>query len=213
MLARKARASRRDVLRKLCAAIGAAAAAPWRTAAPGSAQPSSGIEMPSPSVPAVETEKTRFFSAEEKEMIATVADLIIPTDAVSPGARAAGVHDWIDFLVANSPSPVQERWRAGLAALDYASEGRAGRKFLALELERQRKLLEEFAQREDAPLTPAERFFVLAKEATVNGYYTSEIGLMKDLRYQGDRRVAQPDTSCPGPPAKRAAQVQRKSNK
>jgi hypothetical protein len=156
--------------------------------------------MPLPSVPAVGTEKTRFFSPEEKEVIATVADLIIPTDAVSPGARTAGVHDWIDFLVANSPGPVQERWREGLTALDHSSEGRAGRRFLELDLGQQRKLLEEFAQREDAPLTPAERFFVLAKEATVNGYYTSEIGLIRDLRYQGDRYAAQPDTSCPGRP-------------
>src|SRR2546427_6080108 len=48
-----------------------------------------------------------------------------------------------------------------------------------------------------SPGTPEERFFALAKEATVNGYYTSEIGLMKDLKFKGGTYVAGPETSCP----------------
>ncbi len=200
-------ASRREVLKKFATAIAAAVGAArlrrgleiCQPEASGRAEPlGSGIKTPFPEVPAGGAEKTHFFSPEEKEVIATVADLIIPTDEVSPGARAAGVHDWIDFVVANSPAPVQQQWREGLRALDHSSEERAGRKFLALDPEKQRKLLEEFAQREEAAATPGERFFALAKEATVNGYYTSEIGLMKDLKYQGGTYTAEPDTSCPG---------------
>ncbi len=56
---------------------------------------------------------------------------------------------------------------------------------------------EWFAEREEAPVNPGERFFALAKQATVNGYYTSEIGLMKDLRYRCAGYVAAPDGSCP----------------
>jgi hypothetical protein len=58
-------------------------------------------------------------------------------------------------------------------------------------------LLERCAERKEAPATPTERFFVLAKEATVNGYYTSEIGLMQDLKYQGASYVGGPKASCP----------------
>ncbi len=153
--------------------------------------------MPAPRLQASGTGKSRFFSAEEKEAIATVADLIIPDDEFSPGARAAGVHDWIDFLVANSAPEIQARWREGLAALDRASEEACGRKFLDLGREQQRNLLGQFAAREADPGTLTERFFVLAKEATVNGYYTSEIGLMKDLQFQGGTYASEPETSCP----------------
>jgi hypothetical protein len=35
--------------------------------------------------------------------------------------------------------------------------------------------------------TPLELFFVTAKQATVHGYYTSEIGIHKELRYKGNK--------------------------
>ena len=138
-----------------------------------------------------------FFGVEEKEIVATVADLIIPTDEVSPGARAAGVQDWIDFLVANSPAEDQRRWREGIAALDEASQQARGKKFLELTGVAQRELLQRLAEREESPASGAERFFVLTKEATVDGYYTSEIGLMQDLKYQGASYVDEPEeASC-----------------
>lgn len=190
--------SRREVLKSLAAAVAVAAGATPRVAGAARAQPAgSGINVTLPGLSVVEVETTHFFSLEEKQMIATVADLIIPTDEVSPGARAAGAHDWIDFVVANSPESVKHQWREGLRALDRSSEEMAGRKFLELSPGERQKLLEEFAQREDAPETPGERFFALAKEATVNGYYTSEIGLMKDLKFRGGTYVAEPDASCP----------------
>ncbi len=189
---------RREMLRGLSSAIAAAAIAPWRGAGSGRAQPvAPGVKMPLPPISATEREKLNFFSPQEKEMIANVAELVIPTDEGSPGARAAGVQDWIDFIVANSPAAVQKQWRAGLAAMDQFSLEVAGKKFLELEAAGQQKLLEQLAEREDSPRTPSECFFALAKEATVKGYYTSEIGLLKDLRYQGGSYVAAPDVTCP----------------
>jgi hypothetical protein len=35
--------------------------------------------------------------------------------------------------------------------------------------------------------TPLEAFFVTAKQATVHGYYTSEIGIHRELRYKGNK--------------------------
>jgi gluconate 2-dehydrogenase subunit 3-like protein len=198
--------TRRDVLGKLATVIAAATLARWHEV--GSvlaARLPSGVKMPVPTLPsprsgqapAAGTANLHFFSNDEKQAIATVADLIIPTDEVSPGARAAGVHEWIDFVVANSPADVQNQWREGLAVLDRAALNSAGRKFLGLDHHRQEMLLENLAHHEFAPETPAERFFALAKEATVNGYYTSEIGLVKDLRYQGGTYVGKPEWSCP----------------
>jgi len=164
----------------------------------------SGVKVPVPTITATGTAKTHFFTVEEKEVIAIVADLIIPADEVSPGARAAEVHEWIDFVVANSPTDVQQKWREGLAALDRASLESTGRRFRQLPQEKQVKLLEYLAEHEFAPMTPGERFFALAKDATVNGYYTSEIGLVKDLRYAGGTFVEGPETHCPARSAQRA---------
>jgi hypothetical protein len=191
--------SRREILERLCSVLAAAAWARWSEVTTRGADVfSSGVKTPVPTITATGTAKTHFFTPEEKDLVATVADLIIPTDQVSAGARTAGVQEWIDFVVANSPDRVQKQWREGLATLDRLALESSGKKFQELTHENQAKLLEELAKHEFAPTTPGERFFALAKEATVNGYYTSEIGLRKDLRYVGGVFVASPDSECHG---------------
>ena len=39
--------------------------------------------------------------------------------------------------------------------------------------------------------TPLEAFFFNTKQATIHGYYTSEIGIHKDLRYKGNQILAE----------------------
>ena len=39
--------------------------------------------------------------------------------------------------------------------------------------------------------TAVEKFFITAKEATIHGYYTSEIGIHKELRYKGNQILAE----------------------
>jgi hypothetical protein len=41
------------------------------------------------------------------------------------------------------------------------------------------------------PQTDLERFFVTLKQMTVNGYYSSEIGIHQDLEYQGNTYLAE----------------------
>ena len=38
--------------------------------------------------------------------------------------------------------------------------------------------------------TPVEKFFITAKQATIHGYYSSEIGIHKELRYKGNQILA-----------------------
>ena len=37
--------------------------------------------------------------------------------------------------------------------------------------------------------TPLEAFFVTAKQATIHGYYTSEIGIHQELQYKGNKML------------------------
>ena len=46
------------------------------------------------------------------------------------------------------------------------------------------------ASREKHPSTELEQFFVTLKQMTINGYYTSEIGIHQDLEYEGNTYVA-----------------------
>jgi hypothetical protein len=39
--------------------------------------------------------------------------------------------------------------------------------------------------------TPLEEFFALTKRATIQGYYTSEIGIHQELRYKGNKMLAE----------------------
>ena len=60
------------------------------------------------------------------------------------------------------------------------------------------------------PQTPLETFFVMAKQATVRGYYTSEIGIHKELRYKGNHLrefVGLPDRGRQGLPALRSEEM------
>lgn len=117
-----------------------------------------------------------FFSASEYATVERLADMIIPSDE-TPGAKEAGVAEFVDFMVASDPE-VQYPFRMGLSWLNAHSERRAGKKFLELSAEQQSSLLEPLGYKGKA--RPGEedgrRFFSLMREYTVTGFYTSEIG-------------------------------------
>ena len=48
-------------------------------------------------------------------------------------------------------------------------------------------MLQTISRNERAPQTPLETFFVMAKQATIHGYYTSKIGIHQELRYKGNQ--------------------------
>ncbi|HEY5906571.1 MAG TPA: gluconate 2-dehydrogenase subunit 3 family protein, partial [Vicinamibacteria bacterium] len=127
--------------------------------------------------------KTVFFGADEFALVEALTDRIIPTDAQSPGARAARVAEFVDLLLSEQDEDLQRTWREGLGAVDAAAREAQGRKFAGLDAAAQDALLAEWSRNETDPKTPLEQFFVEAKLRTIQGYYTSEIGIHKDLRY------------------------------
>jgi gluconate 2-dehydrogenase gamma chain len=118
----------------------------------------------------------QFFTAEEYPMIERVAEIIIPSDA-TPGAKEAGVAEFIDFMVANETES-QYPFRLGLAWLNAHSERSMGARFVELSHEQQNSLLEPlgFKEKARAGEEDGRRFFALMREYTVTGFYTSEIG-------------------------------------
>ena len=130
-----------------------------------------------------------FFKAQELATIATIAELIIPADEHSPGAKDAEVTAFIDLMVSVSPKATQALWRDGLAALDRQSQQKFSKNFKDLPGAQQVELLTEISNDERDPKTLEERFFRAIKNLTIDGYYTSEIGIHQDLECKGNSYV------------------------
>ena len=69
--------------------------------------------------------RPRFFTADEGAAVEALAEAIIP-ETDTPGARAAAVHQYIDWMVSRAgqgdgPAALPEIMRAGLAWLDRRS--------------------------------------------------------------------------------------------
>jgi hypothetical protein len=118
----------------------------------------------------------QFFSSTEYAMVERLTDIIIPSDA-TPGAKEAGVAEFIDFMVANDPEH-QYPFRLGLDWLNSHSETTLNKRFLELTPEQQLSLLKPLGFKDKT--RPGEedgrKFFALMREFTVTGFYTSEIG-------------------------------------
>ena len=116
-----------------------------------------------------------------------LVEAIIPADDRSPGAKQARVADYIDLLLSEAEPELTLRWIGGLAALDAEAASRFGTAFVNLDATQLDAILSDISRNETAPQSPLETFFVMTKHATVTGYYTSEIGIHQELRYQGNK--------------------------
>jgi hypothetical protein len=122
------------------------------------------------------TYQPSFFDGPEYALVERLADIIIPSDE-TPGAREAGVAEFIDFMVGSDPG-VQEKFRTGLSWLNGHAERVHGSSFLLLGPDQQRSLLEPLAYKAKYRVGEEDgrEFFRLVREFVVMGFYTSEIG-------------------------------------
>ncbi len=122
-----------------------------------------------------------------------LVEAIIPADERSPGAKEARVADYIDLLLSEAgDDSVRETWLGGLAALDTEAGTRFGAAFVRLAPAQVETLLTDLSRNEAAAeKTPLEAFFTTTKQATIHAYYTSEIGIHKELHYKGNQLLAE----------------------
>jgi len=130
--------------------------------------------------------KPLYFTDAEMAAISAMSALIIPADDHSPGAKEAGVPAFIDLMVSSSPAEVKTMWRDGLAAVDKEFSKKYKSSFATAPEKDQVEYLNHISKNEFDPKTTEERFFRAVKGLTVDGYYTSEIGIHKDLQYKGN---------------------------
>ncbi len=115
---------------------------------------------------------------------AALAETIIP-ETDTPGAREAGVGEFIEFMLQEwFPAEDRDRFLEGLDKLDEHCRSEHGSSFAALDTEQQiavvTALMEGTAQSFG---DGGQDFFEHAKQLTMFGYYTSEIGMTVERRY------------------------------
>jgi gluconate 2-dehydrogenase gamma chain len=126
----------------------------------------------------------QFFSSDEYATVERLTEMILPSDG-SPGAREAGVAEFVDFMVWSDPS-MQYRMRYGLTWLDAHARKKHGHPFRELPDGTQTTLLQTLAYKDKYESGDEEgrEFFDRIREYTVMGFYTSRIGL-EALDYPG----------------------------
>ena len=128
------------------------------------------------------------FEPDTVDLLGNIADTILPPTG-SPGAKEAGVGSFIPVMVRDCYTPEdQQVFLDGLRQLDKASNDQFGRKFQELTADERTELL--IAADKEAKAYQAKKtendpnhYFHLVKQLTLLGYFTSELGATKALRY------------------------------
>ncbi|BAU55129.1 gluconate 2-dehydrogenase subunit 3 family protein [Mucilaginibacter gotjawali] len=147
------------------------------------------------------------FKQENADFLNEVAETILPTTASSPGAKAARVGQFMAVMVRDCYTPAdQTTFIEGISKLDDASQKKYNAKFVALTMAQRTELLiaadaeqKEYYKQLYKKIAPEEakhkgdinyvapdqpnHYFKMMKELTLLGFFTSQVGATKALRY------------------------------
>jgi hypothetical protein len=141
------------------------------------------LDLLAASDPAARKVATKLLSADELQMTAEIAELIIPaTD--TPGALAVNVHGFIDQYLAECVSKYeQDQFKAGLKKINTIAEDKFHKTFLACTHKQQQQLLTALEKLDMGFTQDDKNFFRQMKSYTLFGYYTSEAGASQELAF------------------------------
>src|SRR4051812_27416346 len=140
------------------------------------------------------------FSDGDIALLDEIGDTIIPATNI-PGAKATNIGAFIAMMVADCyPPAAQTDFREGLTKLPANYEARYGENFIGGKLENRREFLNalDAEQRKYTAVSrrktddlaagapnqePAPHYFRVMRELTILGYFSSEIGSTKAVRY------------------------------
>jgi hypothetical protein len=130
----------------------------------------------------------KFFTAQQYQTLQTLCQTIIPADDQSGGAIEAGAPEFIDLLTSENVE-YQRRLGGGLIWLDATCHQRYGKAYRDTLPDQQKEILDLIAFRKSAEKDPSVgtgvNFFEFLRKLTLDGYFTSEIGI-KYLQYIGN---------------------------
>ncbi len=132
------------------------------------------------------TKSANGFTAVHEAILAELAEIIIPTTEI-PGAKAAGVGPFIVMMVNECyPEHVRDEFLIGLNELENKTQQAYHTSFSEIGTEERIKLVEELRQsaiQDKKKKNDLGRFFKVARDLTILGYLTSEIGVTQLCAY------------------------------
>ncbi|PRY86640.1 gluconate 2-dehydrogenase subunit 3 family protein [Mongoliibacter ruber] len=127
-----------------------------------------------------------FFTQEERKKLDILVDIIMPADDESGSATEAGVPDFIEFMMKDSPS-YQTPMRGGMMWLDSYGNDHYGKTFLELSENERMEIIDLIAWPDKASpeIKGAVNFFNILRNLTATGFFTTEMGF-NYLGYKGN---------------------------
>ncbi len=139
-------------------------------------------------------------SADQRQVTAALADVVIPADEQSPAASAVGVPEFIDEWV-SAPYPEQQADRTKVIQLlvyvESQAEDRYGKSFAALSIEQQDSIVSPiaFSPKAIEKNRVMATHFSVFRNLVLGGFYSTPQG-MADVGYIGNK----PMPRWEGPP-------------
>ena len=133
--------------------------------------------------------QAKFFTPHEWETVRVLVDIVIPADERSGSATAAGVPEFMDFML-NDRDDGRLPMRGGLAWLDNESMERFNKSFKDCVEQQRRAILDDIAwpKRAKPEHSHGVAFFNMFRDLTASGFWSSKIGIT-DLDYRGNEFV------------------------
>lgn len=153
------------------------------------------------------------FTADQQKIVTELADIIIPTTSKSPGAKAANVGPFITMMINDCyAEDAQKVFVKGLEDLEANAKKEFGKSFLEITVKEREQLITKLrdetvaAQKSENdknaeaaklgklpkpanPMSVKEKpkttpqFFAIARDLTMLGYFTSEVGATQAYEY------------------------------
>jgi len=129
------------------------------------------------------------FSTDNIAFLDEVGETILPETPSSPGAKATKIGEFMKTMVTDCYDEKDQKiFMEGIGKLNAAAEKKYDKSFMKLDAGQRKDLLIELdkeakdytkAKKEDEP----NHYFSMMKQLTLLGFFTSEIGATKALRY------------------------------
>jgi hypothetical protein len=184
--------NRRTALRTLAAgAVGAATSSVWVESLSALASQQAHTHAAQAAIAAPKW-VPRVLNAKQNEAVIALTELLIP-ETDTPGAKAARVNRFIDTVLQKAPPTDRDAFLRGLAWMDERSQTLFKKDFVSASAADQTALLTTLSndKNDAAEDRVGVQFFRAIKSMTIDGYYTSEIGLRQELGDSGELFLAQ----------------------
>lgn len=124
------------------------------------------------------------FSESDIALLDEIGETILPATEDSPGAKAANVGAFMKIFVNDCYSEKErEIFLKGIGEFERSVEDIYSKGFMELDKDQRHDLLVRLDKEAEISGKKDNRFFPMVKKLAIKGYFTSEPGLNKALRY------------------------------